>query len=166
VTAALLSAAGLAAAAALLLPGAQSGPDRTIRHGARGAGISKSEWGRVQYFNGLIVFTLAPTGDRRRRHELSFDEPFTAAGLAISNGETKATPLEGTPMGVCGYHWQGIGFNAIATTGACVPLWATTATGHHARVWVRVENLMPVARVVVLQYEPKRQQLTLLPWVA
>jgi hypothetical protein len=75
-----------------------------------------------------------------------------AMGVSSDHGRTFHV-LGGEPMGRCGWHWQGWGVNAIVATRNCVPTWAVDAGGRHARQWLRIENLVPFARVVLVKYE-------------
>src|SRR3954468_1084528 len=110
-------------------------------------------WGRVAHHQGQMVVTLGPAADRRRKYELSSGRiAFAAAGLAVSNDSGRTYfVLQGQPMGACGYHWQGYGVNAILATRGCVPGWATSR-GRPARQWLRIENLVPYARVVLVKF--------------
>jgi hypothetical protein len=113
-----------------------------------------------------MFLTLGPAADRRRRRELTFDRvEFSSAGISISNDNGRTFHgLEGAPMGVCGYHWQGWGLNAIVATSKCVPSWARGSTGRTAREWMRVENLVPFARVVLVKFGgSERRRASLLP---
>jgi hypothetical protein len=103
-----------------------------------------------------MFVTLGPAADPRRKYELGYDRiEFESAGIAVSNdfGRTFLR-LEGEPMGRCGYHWHGYGVNAIIATRGCVPVWAHGAAGGPAREWVRIENLVPFARVVLVRFTP------------
>ncbi|HEX6714677.1 MAG TPA: hypothetical protein VF066_14895 [Thermoleophilaceae bacterium] len=117
------------------------------------------------YAGGMFV-TLGPAADRRRRREMAFDRvEFGTAGISISNdGGRTFHALEGKPMGQCGVHWQGWGLNAIVATHACVPSWALGSTGRIAGEWLRIENLVPYARVVLIRTTPpERRRASLLP---
>jgi hypothetical protein len=123
-------------------------------------------WGRVTPYAGGMVVTLGPAEDRRRRRELTFDRvEFGSAGISISNdGGRTFHSVEGKPMGTCGFHWQGYGINAIVATHKCVPSWALGSTGRTAREWLRIENLVPYARVVLVMFSPPvRRRAALLP---
>jgi hypothetical protein len=116
--------------------------------------IPSSAWGHALYRTRGMAVTLGPAADRRRRYELAFDRSDIApAGLLVSNdrGHTYFA-LQGSPMGRCGFHWQGYGVNAILAARDCVPVWAHDNSGAHAKFWLRVENLVPFARVVFLKY--------------
>ena len=120
--------------------------------------IDPADYGHVQAFDGAMVFTLAPNSDQRHKYELGFGRVmFTSAGIAVSNDGKRFFPLDGEPMGDCGYHWQGHGLNVIVAIAKCVPAWASV-TGdpqqHHAAEWIRVENLAPVGRRVLLRFDP------------
>jgi hypothetical protein len=126
----------------------------------------RRNWGRVARYAGGYFVTLGPAADRRRRRELTFDRvEFASAGISISNDNGHTFhQLEGKPMGVCGYHWEGWGLNAIVATRTCVPGWALGSTGHTALEWLRVENLVPFARVVLVRFSPpERRRASLLP---
>jgi hypothetical protein len=113
-----------------------------------------------------MFVTLGPAADRSRKRELSFDRvEFNSAGILISNdGGRTFHRLEGSPMGSCGFHWQGYGLNAIVATRACVPSWALGTTGRTAREWLRIENLVPYARVALVRFSPPgRRRAALLP---
>jgi hypothetical protein len=119
--------------------------------------IDPADYGHVQAYDGYMLFTLAPNTDQRRKYELGFGRVmFTSAGLAVSSDGKRFYPLQGEPMGNCGYHWQGYGLNVIVAIGKCVPVWATVSGDPktHAAEWLRVENLAPVGRRVLLKYDP------------
>lgn len=113
-------------------------------------------WGHAASYDGAMFVTLGPAADRRRKYELSFDRvEFSAAAISISNDRGRTFhALQGEPMGRCGYHWQGYGINAIVATHECVPGWARDKAGAHAPEWMRIENLVPFARFVVVRYDP------------
>jgi hypothetical protein len=115
--------------------------------------IPATAWGRVAHQQDQMVVTLGPAADRRRKYERSSGHvAFAAAGMAVSNDSGRTFfVLQGQPMGNCGYHWEGYGVNAILATRGCVPGWATSR-GHHARQWLRIENLVPFARVVLVKF--------------
>jgi hypothetical protein len=115
--------------------------------------IPAKAWGRVAHHQGRMVVTLGPAADRSRKYELSSGRiAFAAAGLAVSNDSGRTfIVLQGQPMGQCGYHWQGYGVNAILATRDCVPGWAKSR-GRQARQWLRIENLVPFARVVLVKF--------------
>jgi len=117
------------------------------------ATIPATAWGRVARNADRMVVTLGPAADRRRKYEHSSGRiAFAAAGLAVSNDSGRTfIVLQGEPMGACGYHWQGYGVNAILATRDCVPSWATSK-GHHAEQWLRIENLVPFARLVLVKF--------------
>jgi hypothetical protein len=123
---------------------------RPLRHSA----IPSTLWGQAIYRQEGMSVMLGPAGDRRRRYELALGRGDHApATLLVSNDRGRTFfPLRGSPMGRCGYHWQGYGVNAILAERECVPWWAVDSSGDHARRWVRVENLVPFARVVMLRY--------------
>lgn len=119
--------------------------------------IDPADYGHVQAYDGYFLFTLAPNSDLHlRRYELGFGRVmFASAGMGISLDGKKFAPLQGGPMGQCGYHWQGGGVNALVAIGRCVPGWATvTGSTGHAAEWIRVENLLPKPVVVLLKYDP------------
>jgi hypothetical protein len=140
------------AATALLWPHPQ--PSRPLEPAAYHAVIPSKAWGHATYRTLGMSVTLGPAGDRRRRYELGFDRSDLApAGLLVSNDRGRTYfALQGTPMGSCGYHWQGYGVNAILAARDCVPVWANDDSGAHAKFWLRVENLVPFARMVFLKY--------------
>lgn len=120
-------------------------------HGPTGANtgsVPEDDWGHVRAYDGLLQFFLGPVSDQRRKYELGFGRVmFTSAGIGVSNGGGKTFyPLQGEPMGECGYHWQGYGVNVIVAIAKCVPGWATvTGDPENGRAveWLRVENLTP-----------------------
>jgi hypothetical protein len=103
-----------------------------------------------------MFVTLGPAGDRRHRHEFVFDRvEFASAGISISNDSGRTfVPVGGSPMVNCGFHWEGYGLNAIVATRRCVPSWATGRSGRRGRQWLRLENLVPHARVVLVRFAP------------
>jgi hypothetical protein len=118
------------------------------------ATIPSRSWGHVYRGRRGMVVTLGPAADRRRKYEHgSAQVGFASAGLAVSNDRGKTFfILKGEPMGSCGYHWQGYGVNAILATRDCVPGWATSSAGRHAKQWLRIENLVPFARMVLVKF--------------
>lgn len=135
-------------------------PRQKPLHGpSEGHTVPEKDWGHVRAYDGLLQFFLGPASDQRRKYELGFGRVmFTSAGIGVSNDGGKTFyPLQGEPMGECGYHWQGQGVNVIVAIAKCVPGWATVTgdpEGGHAAEWIRVENLSPKARVVILKYDP------------
>ena len=115
--------------------------------------IPAGAWGHVARYRNFTVLTLGPVADRRRRYEHGSSQiSFTSASLEVSNDGGKSFhTLDGEPMGLCGYHWQGFGVNAIVALKACVPSGVKDASGAPALEWIRVENLVPKARFVVLR---------------
>ena len=115
--------------------------------------IPAGAWGHVAHYRNFTVLTLGPVADPRRRYEHgSARISFTSASLEVSNDGGKSFhPLDGEPMGVCGYHWQGFGVNAIVALKDCVPSGVKDPSGAPAHEWIRVENLVPQARFVVLR---------------
>jgi hypothetical protein len=162
--------AGLALAAlalvgaALVWPSAKEPRRRQVQPAADGPGqrsqaerhtaIPSILWGQTIYRPEGMSVMLGPAADRRRRYELALGRhDHTPMTLLVSNDRGRTFfPLPGSPMGRCGYHWQGYGVNAILANGDCVPWWAVDRSGAHATRWVRVENLVPFARVVMLTY--------------
>jgi hypothetical protein len=128
----------------------QADAPRADRH----AVIPSTLWGQTIYRQEGMSVMLGPAADRRRRYELALGRhDHTPTTLLVSNdGGRTFFPLPGSPMGHCGYHWQGYGVNAILAQHECVPWWAVDRSGAHAERWVRVENLVPFARVVMLRY--------------
>lgn len=119
--------------------------------------IDPADYGHVEAHDGALVFTLAPVADQRHKYELGLGRVmFTSAGIAVSNDGRNFVPLEGKPMGKCGYHWQGYGLNVLVAIKDCVPGWAsvTGSPKTHAVEWVRAENLTPNGRKVLLRYDP------------
>lgn len=119
--------------------------------------IDPADYGHVEAHDGALLFTLAPVSDQRHKYELGLGRVmFVSAGIAVSNDGKNFYPLQGEPMGKCGYHWQGHGLNVIVAIKDCVPGWAsvTGSPKTHAVEWVRVDNLSPVARRVLLRYDP------------
>jgi hypothetical protein len=108
-----------------------------------------------------MFITLGPAADRRRRYEFAFVRiEFMSATLSVSNDHGKTFfRLQGEPMGACGYHWQGYGVNAILATRDCVPQWAIGEGGRHAQEWLRIENLVPFARIVFVRHELRARVL-------
>ena len=106
------------------------------------------------HYDGAIIVTLGPAADRRRKYEQSFHRvEFDSVGILVSNDRGRTFfHLAGEPMGRCGYHWQGYGMNVIVARQDCVPVWATDTAGVRAREWVRIENLVPYARIVLVNY--------------
>jgi hypothetical protein len=117
--------------------------------------IPAERWGHATSYGRGMFVTLGPAADRRRRYELGFGRiEFISATLSVSNDHGKTFfRLHGEPMGVCGYHWQGYGVNAILATRDCVPPWAKGEGGQHAQEWLRIENLVPFARIVFVRHE-------------
>jgi hypothetical protein len=115
--------------------------------------IPAAAWGRVARQQGRMVVTLGPVADRSRKYELSSGRGASfPAGLAVSNDSGRTFfVLQGEPMGNCGFHWQGYGVNAILAVRKCVPGWATKS-GRHASQWLRIENLVPFARQVLVKF--------------
>lgn len=115
--------------------------------------IPQERWGHAQQYRHVTVLALGPVADRRRRYEAATARiTFSAASLAVSNDGGKTfQDLAGEPMGACGYHWSGYGVNAITAIEGCVPWWATDPGGAHAHQWLRIENLVPVARFVLMR---------------
>jgi hypothetical protein len=121
--------------------------------------IDAKDYGHIRAYDGEWYITLAPNSDvNLHRWELGLGRPmFTSAGLAVSNDGKNFYPLEGKPMGQCRYHWRGLGLNAVVAIGKCVPGWASVTgdpANHHAAEWIRLENLTPRPRVVLLKYDP------------
>ena len=146
----LVAAAGLVAAAFHVLdPGS---PESRSKPRSR---LPATSWGRATSYGRGMFVTLGPAADRRRRYELSFGRiEFMSATLSVSNDHGKTFfRLYGEPMGACGYHWQGYGVNAILATRDCVPTWADSDRGQHAQEWLRIENLVPFARIVFVRHE-------------
>jgi hypothetical protein len=123
--------------------------------------LPPGSWGHVTAYAGGMFVTLGPAADRRRRSELVFDRvEFSSAGVSISNDRGRTFhQVAGKPMGSCGYHWQGYGLNAIVATRECVPSWATGKGGRTGREWMRLENLVPYARVVLIRFSPRLVQV-------
>lgn len=128
-------------------------------HHAIKSAIDAKDYGHVRAYDGEWYITLAPNSELSlRRWELGLGRVmFVSAGIAVSNDGKNFYPLQGEPMGKCGYHWSGLGLNAMVAVKDCVPGWATV-TGDpdngHAAEWIRIENLAPVARVVLIKYDP------------
>ena len=116
--------------------------------------IPATAWGRATNYDGAIIVTLGPAGDRRRKYEHGFARlEFDSVGILVSSDRGRTFfRLAGEPMGRCGFHWQGYGMNVIVARQACVPVWATGRGGVRAREWVRIENLVPYARIVLVKY--------------
>jgi hypothetical protein len=116
--------------------------------------IPAAAWGHVAHHRTAMLVTLGPAADRRRRYEESSGRvAFRPAGLLVSNDAGRTFfVLQGQPMGRCGYHWQGYGVNAILANRKCVPGWATSKAGRHAQQWMRIENLVPFARLVLVKF--------------
>jgi hypothetical protein len=137
---------------AQMLRSNETRPDVPVEE--RHADIPSAAWGHVAHGARMMVVTLGPAADRRRKYEHSSGRiDFASAGLAVSNDGGKSFfMLRGEPMGRCGYHWQGYGVNAILATHTCVPGWATSSTGRPAQQWLRIENLVPFARMVAVRF--------------
>jgi hypothetical protein len=118
--------------------------------------IASADWGRVRASEGLLEFTLGPSQDRRRRHELEFGRVvFTEASITVADDQhgTHLVRLEGESSLGCLFHAQGDGVNVVIATRRCVPIWATTGHRTPARMWIRVQNVGPHPKVVYMEYE-------------
>jgi hypothetical protein len=124
--------------------------------GVRHAAIPSGAWGHAANAKSGMLVTLGPAADRRRRYQLGMSQiRFDSAAIAVSSDRGRTFHvIQGQPMGRCGFHWQGFGLNAIVATRDCVPPWAVDAGGGHAREWLRLENLVPFARMVMVRYSP------------
>jgi hypothetical protein len=146
----ILASAGIAGAY-LAAPRTSKRVGRTLT--ARRHPIPAERWGHAMRYRHLMVVTLGPAADRRRRYEAGTARiSYSAAALAVSDdGGRTFHDLTGQPMGACGYHWFGFGVNAITAVASCVPWWATEPGGTHAHQWLRIENLVPRPRFVVMR---------------
>src|SRR3954452_11144336 len=144
------------AASAVYWPDPSAPDARSHQNGPDHRRIPARSWGHAASYDGAMFVTLGPAADRRRKYEFSFERvEFSAAAISISNDRGRTFhALQGEPMGRCGYHWQGYGINAIVATHECVPGWAHDKAGAQAPEWMRIENLVPFARFVVVRYDP------------